>query len=395
MTTWLLKTLYGEQDSLRQDNLSLQRYHWILLSVFVSLLFLKYWYFELFNLIANTFSDAYLGVSIFVAVTLAGFYLLDRLFKANLTSLLNQRSLLQVPVAAFLGALPGCGGAIIVVMQFVHGKMSFGALVAVLISTMGDAAFLLLATKPEIALVVYGLSMTAGIIFGYIINLIHGYDYMKSDTVNLHSLTAEVPKISPMLIQLFLVLLVPGSILGLLGAFQLNTDALFGPLAALEPTKWIGFMGAMVCLAVWMSQPLNSWSARFAKKDELFSIRETVVAETSFISVWVIIGFVLYELVVHFMGLDLQAQFMRLGMFGPLLAIVIGFIPGCGPQILVTSLYINGVVPLSSLLANAISNDGDALFPAIALAPKAAIKATIYSAIPAFLLGYTAFFLGW
>ncbi|MGC9460760.1 putative manganese transporter, partial [Vibrio genomosp. F10] len=40
-----------------------------------------------------------------------------------------------------------------------------------------------------------------------------------------------------------------------------------------------------------------------------------------------------------------------------------------------------------------ISNDGDALFPAIALAPKAALMATIYSVIPAFIIGYGYFFL--
>ena len=40
----------------------------------------------------------------------------------------------------------------------------------------------------------------------------------------------------------------------------------------------------------------------------------------------------------------------------------------------------------------AISNDGDALFPAIAIAPRAAILATIYSAIPAFIMAYTLYF---
>ena len=70
------------------------------------------------------------------------------------------------------------------------------------------------------------------------------------------------------------------------------------------------------------------------------------------------------------------------------MAIVIGFIPGCGPQILLTTMYLNGVVPLSAQLGNAISNDGDALFPAIAMAPKAAVMATIYSALPAFIVAY-------
>ena len=77
----------------------------------------------------------------------------------------------------------------------------------------------------------------------------------------------------------------------------------------------------------------------------------------------------------------------------PLLAIFIGFIPGCGPQILTATLYLNGYVPFSAELGNAISNDGDALFPAIAICPREAILATVYSAIPAIIVAYSYFFL--
>ena len=390
MTTWLFKTL---NDGLQQSRTS-PRYPVSLLFFTIGLIFLGQVDHELISVIIETCSDAYLAVSVFVALTLSGFYFFDKLFKSELTELLNRQSPVQIPLAAFLGALPGCGGAIIVVTQFVHGKMSFGALVAVLISTMGDAAFLLIATKPDIALLVYGLSMAGGIVTGYLINLIHGSDYLKPlDKRDIPEHQA-MPKLPQNLSHLFWVLLLPGSLLGILNAFLVDTDAFFGPLASYEPTKWIGFSGALVCLAIWLSQPLNSWSARFAKKSEPNRIRETVVAETSFISIWVMFGFLCYELLVAFTGLDLASSFRYLGALAPLLAVAIGFIPGCGPQILVTTLYINGVVPLSSQIANAISNDGDALFPAIALAPGAALKATLYSAVPAIIIGYGAWFAG-
>ena len=60
---------------------------------------------------------------------------------------------------------------------------------------------------------------------------------------------------------------------------------------------------------------------------------------------------------------------------------------------LITTLFINGLIPFSALLGNAISNDGDALFPAIAIDPKVALLATTYSAIPAFILAYSIYFL--
>jgi len=51
-------------------------------------------------------------------------------------------------------------------------------------------------------------------------------------------------------------------------------------------------------------------------------------------------------------------------------------------------MYLAGLIPLSAQIGNTISNDGDALFPAIAIAPKVAIVATIYSAVPALILAY-------
>ena len=94
-----------------------------------------------------------------------------------------------------------------------------------------------------------------------------------------------------------------------------------------------------------------------------------------------------------FFGIDVGAQLQAMGPAVVGLAILIGFLPGCGPQILVTSLYLTGAVPFSALLGNAISNDGDALFPALALSPKAAMLATVYSAIPAIVVGYGYYFL--
>ena len=350
---------------------------------------------DLSELIVSTLSDAYIGVSIFIAITLAVFYMLDRTISADLTQLLNRSNWLQVPMAAFLGALPGCGGAIIVVTQFVNGQMSFGALVAVLISTMGDAAFLLLSQRPETALLVYGISLSAGVVFGYLINLIHGYNYMKPDYESVVKEADDIPRLPTNLTNFFVLLLIPGTALGLMEASQIDTNQLFGNWAVVEPVKWIGFLGALLCVAVWISQPLDSWSARFASKSEIKYLKETVVAETSFVSVWVILGFLSYELLVYFTNLDLHTHFMNLGPFVVLFGILLGFVPGCGPQIVMTTLYLNGIVPLSAQLANAISNDGDALFPAIALAPKAALLATLYSAIPAFMVGYITFWFGW
>ena len=78
-----------------------------------------------FDVLVVSISEAYLAVATFVAATLLVFFSLERLFKFDLTEVLAGAGRLQVPLAAALGALPGCGGAIIVVTRYVSGKLSF------------------------------------------------------------------------------------------------------------------------------------------------------------------------------------------------------------------------------------------------------------------------------
>jgi len=100
-----------------------------------------------------------------------------------------------------------------------------------------------------------------------------------------------------------------------------------------------------------------------------------------------------YDYAAAYAGLDLESAFKSVGFLLPLIAVLVGFIPGCRPQVLVATLYVNGVIPFVALIGNAISNDGHALFPAIALNPSAAVVATGYSAIPALIVAYVFYFL--
>jgi hypothetical protein len=162
---------------------------------------------------------------------------------------------------------------------------------------------------------------------------------------------------------------------------QFDLDALFGSMPL-----YVSLAGTMVGLFIWATSPLQAMTN---SKDSAVT---RMAEETSFIAIWVIGAYLAYDYLVAYAGLDLEALFSSIAIYLPLIAILIGFVPGCGPQVLVTTLYINGVVPFAALIGNVISNDGDALFPAIALDPKAAIVATLYSAIPALIVAYGFFF---
>ena len=341
---------------------------------------------EFGNIIRESMVDAYLAVSVFVGFTLMVFIGLDSLTKFDIQSFLEKTKNFHVPIASFLGAIPGCGGAIIVVTQYIQGRISFGALVAVLTATMGDAAFLILAMEPSTGLLIFVLGIFVGTISGYVVDLIHGRSFMMTNS----DIELEFEKLKKTFVSKFnifwLMLFVPGFIIGILLAFQIDVDNFLNLPSNVSIVILLGSSGAILSIFMWSLNPLSDFQCSTDKSRGFLS---RVIDTTNFVSTWVISGFLVFEIFMYFTNIDLKLFFDLWLPFVPLIAILFGFLPGCGPQIVVATFYLNGYIPLSAELGNAISNDGDALFPAIALAPKAAILATIYSAFPAIIVAYT------
>ena len=341
------------------------------------------------EVIFTSIADAYIQVSTFVAATLLIVYGIEKFLNIDVTAALRRDTFWQVPVAAALGALPGCGGAIIVVTQYVTGRLSFGSVVAVLTATMGDAAFLLIAQEPLTGLAIAVLGFVVGTLSGWIINAIHGSDFLRGGVAKEfeHNEDSSTRWID----YLWLVMMMPGIVLAVLVAFQVDADAFLANPLFDRPATLLGVIGGVLALSMRLAPRFGFLG------DKAFSRNNTIVrrtiADTNFVTTWVIAAFLLFELSVYFFGLDLKNLFTGMALYTPLMAVLVGFIPGCGPQVLVTTMYLSGIIPLSALLGNAISNDGDALFPAIAIAPRVAIVATLYSALPALLISYGWFFL--
>lgn len=346
------------------------------------------------SVMVSAISDAYLQVSTFVAGTLFIFFSIEKIFKIDLSEALSRSGKWQVPLAACLGALPGCGGAIIVVTKYVTGRLSFGSVLATLTATMGDAAFLLLAKEPLTGLLIICLGFIVGVLTGYIVDAIHGRDFMRPKTSDPNKSPHQDQEtsglLSPFLDNLWLVIFAPGLLLGILLAFQIDVDSHLAFIGIDAPATLLGFVGGMLCFFMWGLPRIFPQLPRSSVIDS--SIVKRTIADTNFVTSWVIFAFLLFEVFIHLTGLDLKNMFSSVATITPLIAVLIGFLPGCGPQIIVTTLYLGGYVPLSAQIGNAISNDGDALFPAIALAPGAAMMATLYSSIPALFLAYGWYF---
>ena len=346
------------------------------------------------EIVIASIADAYIQVTSFVAATLFLFYGIERLFKIDITKKLSESGNFQVFFAALLGALPGCGGAIIVVTRYVSGSLSFGSVLATLTATMGDAAFLLIAKEPTTGLFIMGLGLFVGTITGYAVDKIHGKDFLRPKTSpnppvdNSH---ASRQSNSLVLIRFWVMLIIPGIALGILAAFQVDIDALLANPFIAQPGTYLGFIGGLFCVFLWVAPSFLKKGTQNNAKIPAY-LRDTI-ADTNFVTAWVVFAFLIFEIWMFSFNIDLESLFSGFALYLPLIAVVIGLLPGCGPQVIITSMYIGGIIPLSAQIGNAISNDGDALFPAIALAPKTAIVATLYSTIPALIFGYGWFFM--
>lgn len=342
-------------------------------------------------IVMEALSGAYLGVGVFVAATFAIFFALEARFRIDTAALLEKHAAWEVPLAAAIGALPGCGGAVMVITQYALGRASFGAVVAVLTATMGDAAFLMLASKPLVGVYLIGIGLVSGTIFGWIVNRIHGRDFLRVKRQVTFVGDEDPVPVPGWMWWAWGGLLVPGLIVAIAELAQLDWGAHSLVAFGFDAVLWIGVLGAVLSLVVWALSPSQATTLAACRPDG--NLLRRVALNTNFVTVWVVVGFLAFEIGRHTSGVSASSVFAAVPALAPLIGVLVGFLPGCGPQILVTTMYLHGIVPFSAQLGNSISNDGDALFPAIAISPRAALVATLYTAVPALVLGYGYFLL--
>ncbi|MCD4532870.1 putative manganese transporter [Nocardioides sp. cx-169] len=108
--------------------------------------------------------------------------------------------------------------------------------------------------------------------------------------------------------------------------------------------------------------------------------------EIAFVTVWVAVAYLAWSLVTHLTGFD-GSQLPLFGVAGVVVGALVGLIPGCAVQIVFAGIFLAGGMPLSTLVANTVSQDGDALLPLLALEHRSALLATVLTTVPALLDG--------
>ena len=172
--------------------------------------------------------------------------------------------------------------------------------------------------------------------------------------------------------------------------FNLEID--YNPLTLHGFITWIGLLGTSLSVILYITQ--KNWirdDTEASIGDKLYSMRETMIhsaSETAFVTFWVMAAYLVFEFSMLFSGMT-EADLARYGdgLIAVVLAAFIGLIPGCGPQIIAITAYTKDLLSFPALTANAISQDGDALFPLLVRHRAASLWATIHTTIPALIVG--------
>src|SRR5688500_16008482 len=122
------------------------------------------------ELLLRPLADAFMQVGVFVALMVAPFGWARCRWGHRLDAALERRRAVGPLVAAALTTPPGCGGAILVMAAYGRGAVSYGAAVAALVATMGDASWVLLAHDPWLPVHLKALLLVVGTVTGLLVD---------------------------------------------------------------------------------------------------------------------------------------------------------------------------------------------------------------------------------
>ena len=110
------------------------------------------------------------------------------------------------------------------------------------------------------------------------------------------------------------------------------------------------------------------------------------------IFLWTLGGLAVCKIGVQYLNIE---EWVSSNMiFVILLAVAVGIIPESGPHLVFVTLYLNGIVPFSVLLANSISQDGHTALPLLASSRKTFLKAKAVNIIIGAVVGILLYLSG-
>ena len=308
----------------------------------------------------------------------------------------------QVIFSALLGSIPGCVGGFASVSLYTHRMISFGALIAMMIASSGDEAFMIVAMVPGKAIMIFAILFAIAVVSGIATDFVcdrlsvktHGIGagliedtHCKQD-FEVHEHAGKTRRLTWKRVVMFLGVLV---FVAALASGILDHD--HGGPAETSPgkidlldEKWMQYLFAGLSLIVlaFLCFASDHYVERHLWDHIVRKHLPTIFAWTFGVLLAVGVGM---------KYVDMSGWISDNTALMILLAAAIGMIPESGPHLVFVTLYASGIVPLPVLLASSISQDGHSSLPLLAESKKSFAAAKLINFIIALIVGYGALLL--
>ncbi len=321
----------------------------------------------------------------------------------------------QVFLAATLGLIPGCVGGFAVVSLYTHKLLSFGALVAMMIASSGDEAFIILALIPKTAIILFVALFATGVIAGIITDKfvkkevapfspshyeIHedccSSHQHQPDSIFGGKISTNLKNISKerFFILLGVALFIAAVVMGLLEHDHAAIEHVAHDHAGHNHSvfdvfseRWINLLFAGLAVVILF---LTLKSNDHFIKDHLWN--HVVRKHFKSIFLWTFGALLVINFGMQFLHLD---HWVANNIFIViLLAAVIGLIPESGPHMIFITMFATGMVPFSVLFASSIVQDGHTALPLLAESKKSFVKAKAINMAIGIIMGVALHLFG-
>ncbi len=295
----------------------------------------------------------------------------------------------QYFIASFLGSTPGCLGSFLNVSFYIHGLLSFGALVGSMIATSGDEAFVMLALFPDKALLLFGILFIAGILLGWLSDLIadrlHIEPCKECQLQQVHSIEAFQSFDRNQLVKDYLHISRTRAVL-LLSISLILISLLLGYTG---PNAWDWKRVTMVALTLVAAVIIGSVPDHY--------LYEHIWVHLIKKHIWRVFLWSFFALL--FVGVGLKfwnvEAFIKAHMVWVLLiSVLMGIIPESGPHMIFAVMFAKGVIPFSVLIASSIVQDGHGMLPLLSYTIKDSLLVKIFNLVFGLLIGLILYQFG-
>lgn len=297
----------------------------------------------------------------FVGVMMLAIEYLNVLSRGAWQKQLAERRWGQYVFAVFLGTTPGCLGAFAVVAMYSHGVLTLGAVVAAMIATTGDESFVMLAMIPKQAVVVHVILFIVGLTAGILVDTVAGGRTARLPVsregfeIHLEEECECFPR-GRILEQWRQCSAARGTLGVALGLFIIAIAT-----GQVGPPVWDWIRLTLIITSVGGFFVVLTVPDHFLETHLWKHVARTHIPRVFLWTLGALLAMHFVTEVFHLEGAIRRGKWLVL-----LIACLVGLIPESGPHLIFVTLYAQGAVPLSILLASSIVQDGHGMLPMLA-----------------------------